>query len=446
MTYRRLPLKNCLNFMRVLLAIFIVNYTCVFVFGNGGPIDGSSVVKTGRIKMLSVYGINIASEKIDIKIEGDYAVYNILYRFYMENNSNDSISYGFPVDYTYAVDESETPSITFKDSYIPYFKMYFQNKELLIKQQIDFEEYTDSVNFYKGFEGSSVAICKRKWYISSIVFDKSGFYELRVQYKVKNYFSDWVFSKSFQPRYTERTLKYDLTPATYWDKGIIDTFSVRINVQNLDSCYESYKIIGLKNSKNINGIIEFKQNKYNLKKSKYFALEYTNSNQHLSNYIFEGILPKERFLCMDSCASSVSEMFDNNFGTATKIKSNGCLYFDMNKSKISAIYLLNGDYSDSLNYYRNSKVKKIRVTFDYFYDDESGEVNKIDTVIQLNNYPFRELKKNNFANNADLIFDFGESVKINKLVIRIIEPVYFNTKDIYFSEIIFTRDTWSREE
>jgi len=41
------------------------------IFANGGPIDGSAVVKTGRIKMIDKYNIRIVSELINIKIEKD---------------------------------------------------------------------------------------------------------------------------------------------------------------------------------------------------------------------------------------------------------------------------------------------------------------------------------------------------------------------------------------
>ena len=58
---------------------------CIHIFANGGPIDGSAVVKTGRIKMINKNDIKLTSEVINLTIDGDYAIYDITYTFYKEN-------------------------------------------------------------------------------------------------------------------------------------------------------------------------------------------------------------------------------------------------------------------------------------------------------------------------------------------------------------------------
>jgi len=416
------------------------------IFANGGPIDGSAVVKTGRIKMIDKYNIRIVSELINIKIESDYAIYDVNYRFFKDDDYADTVTYGFPVDFSSDNVDMEEGGYIFKNSYVSYFKMYFQQKELPIQQQIDFGLVDDTVHFNKGFEGKARILCKRKWYISTINFNKQGYYELNVQYKVRNYFSDWLWSKSFLPKFSDRNLKYDLTPARYWDKGIIDTFTVKIDIQNLDSCYETYKLLGLENAVTKNGIIEFKQNNFKINSVKAFSLQYTNSNQKLSDYVLAGRLPNKKIKSIKVTSKDTTGLFDLNFSTSFTIKNKGIIEFNLNNSKIAAIYLINGDYSNSNNFQKHTKIKKIRITSDYVLHDMFGKEKKFDTIITIKSHSYRELRKNNFVSNADLIWDFGEADPINNLTITVIEPEFANNEDMYISEIIFTRDKWSSRD
>ena len=118
----------------------------------------------------------------------------------------------------------------------------------------------------------------------------------------------------------------------------------------------------------------------------------------------------------------------------------------MNNSKIAAIYLINGDYSNSNNFQKHTKIKKIRITSDYVLHDMFGKEKKFDTIITIKSHSYRELRKNNFVSNADLIWDFGEADPINNLTITVIEPEFANNEDMYISEIIFTRDKWSSRD
>jgi hypothetical protein len=411
------------------------------IFANGGPIDGSAVVSTGRIKMVSVYGIKIVSETIDIKIDGDYAIYNVLYKFYKENDYIDSVTYGFPVDFTYAGDEMVYNYFTFKDFYIPYFKMYFQKHELPIQQQIDFTLFNDTTSFKNGFEGNARAICKRKWYISTITFDKAGIYELNVQYKVKNFFSDWWWGKSFLPSYSNRTLSYDLSPSSYWDDGVIDTFSVSVNVQNLDSCYQEYQLNGLENAKYEKGIIEFKQNKFNLLKNKNFELVYSNSNQQSSKLVSSGILHGDKIKYSTSSSCDLANLFDNDFKTNVKIIKDRKIDFYLNNSEVSTILLINGDYSDSVNYKTHKRIEKIRITSDLLLYNMYGKKEKFDTIIVLPNHNFVELRKNNFFQNADVLWEVGHKEGMNRLTIEILEPILSKNEEVYITELIFAYET-----
>jgi hypothetical protein len=412
------------------------------IFANGGPIDGSAVVKTGRIKMVSVNGIKIVSEKINVRIEGDYAIYDVLYKFYKENDYNTNITYGFPVDFTYPNHENrEDDSITFEDFYIPSFKMYFQKHELPIQQQIDFTIFNDTINFNHGFEDKARTSCKRKWYISTISFDKTGFYELNVQYKVKNFFSDWWWGKSFLPSYSNRTLRYDLSPASYWDDGVIDTFSVCLNVQNLDSCYQKYQLKGLENAKYKNGIIEFQQCKFDLFKYKNFELVYSNSNQHSSQLVISGILHNDKIKYSISPSCNLANLFDTDFKTNVKIIKDRKIDFNLNNSEVSTILLVNGDYSDSVNYKTHKRIKKIRITSDLVLFDDFGKKKKFDTIIVLPNHNFVELRKNNFFQNADVLWEAGYKEKMKRFTVEILKPKLAKNEEVYISELIFAYET-----
>ena len=67
--------------MKNLFAYFVITgmYT-TSVFGNGRPIDGSAIYKTGDIILMHQPQIELLKEDLRIKVQGDYSIVKVVYQ------------------------------------------------------------------------------------------------------------------------------------------------------------------------------------------------------------------------------------------------------------------------------------------------------------------------------------------------------------------------------
>src|SRR6056297_3269770 len=163
--------------------------TIVISYANGGPVDWSTIVKTGDMRFLNKSHIELINEKLNISVVDDYCSVNVNYT--LKNDSKytaDTIVYGFPVDF--ARDEG-SGSFKWRNDYIKNLRFKIGEKVLPIKQQVDFNILTDTITDLRGHE----IVKKRKWYFTEFVVDKEETINLNVSYLIKSNYSDWKTTK-----------------------------------------------------------------------------------------------------------------------------------------------------------------------------------------------------------------------------------------------------------
>ena len=157
------------HFIVFIISIMLSN----LAFSNGGPIVNSKVIKTGQIQLINERGINIIDEKINIKIDGEYSIYDITYTLQNEYFFDiDTVTYGFPVDYLNNFYSGDRGSMN-KD--IPYFEMYLDDKLLNMDEHFDYTTLHDSLLIKNGEHYNSLYSnfsydYKRKWFITQLIF------------------------------------------------------------------------------------------------------------------------------------------------------------------------------------------------------------------------------------------------------------------------------------
>ncbi len=66
--------------MKHFILIFLFVLLTFKVFGNGAPIDGCAVFKTGDVVLINVPEIELLKEDLNLKIEGDYSIVHVTYK------------------------------------------------------------------------------------------------------------------------------------------------------------------------------------------------------------------------------------------------------------------------------------------------------------------------------------------------------------------------------
>jgi hypothetical protein len=405
------------------------------IFSNGGPILNSLVIKTGQVQLINENNIVISDEKINLKIEGEYAIYDITYTFVREMAYlGDTIWYGFSVDYggNYVGNEEK-----FRETDVPYFEMYFNNKPLDVKEQYDYGFYTDTILIKKDTSteypfnfGKSVTVQhKKKWYISKLYFEKGSCNcTLNIKYKVRAYAYDLLAAKFPFVYYEKRKLVYDLSPAGYWGKGVISNLTVNIDISNLDSNFEEYQIKGLEGCVLNNSIYTFQAKNFEPKKNKIFLIEYTQDVVgKTTDYKMDYVRQKYVQDVNSSLNGSLTNL--NDFKVATTFDfekpNNQNEYIEYTFAKwgnFLGISILNGDYSSEENYYKKGRLKKIRLEYQYrSYMLDTGMILLKDTIITLEDKKYLPVTDTNFSKNCDYIdaklicFDRVKRLKITFL-------------------------------
>ncbi len=436
----------------ILLLIFVI-ISCK-LFSNGGPIMNSGVLHTGQICPINHTNIKITDEVLNIKLDGEWAIYDITYFLKKEDYGFDTVMYGFPVDFI----EKSYDNWDFDNKDIPYFEMNLNNQKLEITEQVDYSFLHDSLlyknlssmerDFQVGYPGIAN---KRKWFVTKLIFDHNNTYKLNVRYKVHNYSIDFTTTKSSFRAFGARHLLYDFSPAGFWGNGIIDTISIKIDATNLDSNFETYHIKGLENYTLKDGIYKFHQEKFDPKKSKFLLVQYDFQAIGMTEDFEKNHILKEDIVQINSSANDDFENI-NDIDIATfctfKNSANKKGYIEYNFKRntyISCIAILNGNYSNEQNYYDNGRLKKIKIEYDELNWHDTSKTITHDTIITFEDRKYTPLTKTNFAHNCDL-FHFMKidyNLNIRRIKITFLETYKGLKKDnICISELLFNGYLW----
>jgi len=422
----------------ILLFSFLILTVCLW--GNGGPIDGCAVYKTGDIILINYPDINIIKEDLNIKIVDDYSYVNVCYKLKNNSYENNKITYGFPVDFRR---DDLHYDFVWLDEYVPEIEFYLNNKSLEIKHQVDYSISEVKSLFYKNTNDE----VRRSWYIVDFEIPKDSTVTLMVKYKIKNGYEDWGYSKNFFPVLNDRYFIYDFSPAKNWGDGSITEFNITIDAQDIINKEGEINISGIELTEN-SGIYSASIKKFDLDKAPDMVISYNCNNFKLSQYIKQYLLPRNYIKEIKSSSNlspehSDKNMFDFDFNTTwvSRGKNNGIgekIEIKLNKSPLSSIGLINGNMIDSNSYYDYSRAKKVRIDLEIVdYRDSTKTVTKTEEM-QLDDIKYSKINNDNFAKMVSTIADYGDGfTQVNKITITILD-VYKGNKypNICITEIL----------
>jgi hypothetical protein len=426
--------------MKKLVLFFLSTIVSIYILGNGGPIDGCAVYKTGDIILINYPDINIIKEDLNIKIVDDYSYVNVCYKLKNNSYENNKITYGFPVDFRR---DDLHYDFVWLDEYVPEIEFYLNNKSLEIKHQVDYSISEVKSLFYKNTNDE----VRRSWYIVDFEIPKDSTVTLMVKYKIKNGYEDWGYSKNFFPVLNDRYFIYDFSPAKNWGDGSITEFNITIDAQDIINKEGEINISGIELTEN-SGIYSASIKKFDLDKAPDMVISYNCNNFKLSQYIKQYLLPRNYIKEIKSSSNlspehSDKNMFDFDFNTTwvSRGKNNGIgekIEIKLNKSPLSSIGLINGNMIDSNSYYDYSRAKKVRIDLEIVdYRDSTKTVTKTEEM-QLDDIKYSKINNDNFAKMVSTIADYGDGfTQVNKITITILD-VYKGNKypNICITEIL----------
>lgn len=402
--------------MKNLIIIYLFIVYPAILFANGSPINSSEIYSTGNIEMVVKKNISLEEEFIFVEFEGDYAIVHIKYKFW-NHDQKETVTYGFPIDVFAGFFGMHGKS---KDNSIVYFEIKDENGQLPVMQP-------------------HLSIAKRIWYVTDILFEAHKSKTVEVNYKIKCHLDDWVYTKSFRPRFSNRTFTYTLKPSKNWGNGIVKNFVAKLDIRKILGEDGIIKEIHPQVFKNQEGILVWEAANFNLKDAADIQLVYDNSAAALSNYIAEKRIPVQY---LKYSASSVLKtdainkynynpetLFDNDLSTAwvEGVPGNGEgewveIEFMENVESVEGIGIINGYTKREAIYNANSRIKKIQL--EVYRGERSMQPYKR-TIIELKQKQFNELNKNVEAPFISWLADHvgSEPYGISKIRLTILEVI-----------------------
>lgn len=413
------------------------------LLANGGPIEWSTVMKTGKVQLLSNDYVDLIKEDLSIVIDGDYSSVRANYVLLNRNSDLDTITYGFPVD---VMQDAWEDGFIFNNQDLPEISFMLDGKPLSIKKHIDL-----AINFFELNNGSSHRI-RRHWFLVDLILPVKANYNLDVSYKVKNHFIDDAFSKFFFRIYDKRQFFYDFSPAASWGRGQVNELNITADLSKVYCPENSIKISGINLTRNANGIYTSSIQNLNLKNINLFSIQYENTFNRMAEVIKKYDLTKRDVKNIMASSTlkgnyNCSNLIDRDFHSAWSEGANNSgigerIVIDLNDSYLGAICLVNGYTKSEETYYNNNRIKKAKIEFEVFsernarkdgYKEYFSEFQEVD----FPDLPYKTINENYFTELITIAADMGDSnLKFKKITITILD-VYRGKKynDTCISEI-----------
>jgi hypothetical protein len=406
------------------------------VLANGGPLDVSENYGSGNVTLMRQHDIILEEENLWVEIDGDYA--NVAVEYKLKNQGPEAkISYGFPLDLMVREFDGTDKPPQAQDTN---FKIKDDSGDLEVTTRLE----ADSDGLGKNdSEGDREFKIVRQWYITEIAFQAQELKTLKVSYRLKNRFDDWIYSKSFEPVFSDRIFQYILQPSKNWGNGLVKHFSAVIDLKKLLEFGGTVKEVKPQGYQFANGILKWRHENFDLNKAQDIQVAYDNSASKMSKYVSEYRAPKN--LILKTSASSVlptdsvnkyhygpDNLFDNDYSTAwvEGVKGPGrdqWVEVDLDKVSISGIGIINGYTKKKSLYYANNRIKKLRldVEWDNWGDRDGGQDTR---EITLKQKQFNELNQNAEAPFISWLADYGDGYNRAKKIRLTILEVYPGTK------------------
>jgi len=357
--------------MKNLTLFFLLSFlNFSLVFANGGPVDMSFFKKTGNIRLLQKADISLLKEDLRIKIINDTTFIEVTY--FLKNNGNtQTVHYGFPVD-MYEKDYFD-PQGMLIDGYdkINYFKAFVNGK--LKNHSFWKQENAYKANMYKDNSLTENVPIHRFWYQINLDFEKDSVQELVIKYALENTKEDGFGGFSVLPYASDRNFVYDLFPSSSWADGIVQDFSVTIDLSHLKKEKYTYEITGLENlKKDSTGIYNLTTKNFDLKKRSFIGVQHRNYDKVKGHYLPKRVGKRAKIISIVSSAPNAKYLIDNDLNTVWKGKEGDwiLMQFPVRLVKDAAynlpinpncVFIMNGDYSSEENFISSPKIKTIQI-------------------------------------------------------------------------------------
>lgn len=387
----------------IVLSAFLVKQA----FANGGPFNVGTFLKTGNIMLMNYANVKLLSEDLHIKVEGDYTTVRVKYRLKNTGKAK-KIWCGFPVDARPDWDFLMNPWQGNDNYIVKYFKAWDNAKPLHF---IHFSNDTAS-----GVPPEWIAL--RRWYVVKINFGKDEVKSLNIEYKVRNNLRDMRLGDRWLPSYSSRSFSYDFKPAGYWADGLVNDFSVTIDLREQMKKKIPFSVKGLEGLKQTDSLYRLKIKNYDLKKAENLNIRYSYAHVKLAKTINKRHIPYNmiRSIKTSSNTENAKYLIDNDPTTVWQGKKGDWIQIDFYKYsnhwtedpedvfKLRAVLALNGNFSSKENYNNSGKAKTIKMYFNQgilLQQDYRGEK----TTKKLQDIKYPDFKKKDLKGAASIFTD-----------------------------------------
>jgi len=425
-----------INLFLAFIIIMSISSVTLIALGNGSPIDFSSIARTGNIKLIPKTSISIEQENLSIKFYDDYADVQVKY-YIFNNGKDDSVSFGFPVDYLLeGIYFEEIEQELKKDDEIKNFEIYDGDKKLNAIESKETEELA-----VKGYTGAESFKAKRQWFVTDINLLANKNKIITIKYKIKCQLDDWFYGDELFPTFSDRYFIYTFSPAGNWGDGTIKKFNLEIDfTQNLKKGAK-IKSINLKGYIYNNGKYSYQTENFKPAQAEDLIIKYDNSPYNLTQSLKDYRIKKENIVYIKASSTfgpkySVKNLLDGKLETAWVEGATGYgkgewIEMEIENFMLTGILIVNGYTKNKNTFYNNGQVYKMKVNIN---NDDLNETK----IIEIKPRKYTELNKMSFAPFMDTLASFYPgyiySAKIRLTIADVIKGNKYS--DTAISELI----------
>ncbi len=292
---------------------------------------------------------------------------------------------------------------------VEYFKAFDSEKELRVTSWVK-----DSLYF------SSRHPIYRKWYMTKLFFAEGDEKQLTIKYKIENTKRDVSPGFSFITRFSDRHFTYHLFPSSKWGDGIVNDFSVNIDVSYLDSTYSKYSIEGIEGLTKSGNIYSLSAKDYDLNQSERLNINYSQLHLKMAKIITNWKLPD--FVISSVIPSSNKEtahyLTDGDPNTYWTGKKNDYIdvyirqIYNPNSHQslnyfIGGVLALNGAFSSKNEFDNNGTIRTYMIILNdtILYNTEIWSDKMEDKILYLERPKFQQAKNNAIKGLASILAD-----------------------------------------
>lgn len=389
--------------------------------------DRSNVFKVSSIRILNKAEVSIFSERVNIKVEGNYCKVRVSYEFWNNQEQDLPIECGLPIYYMSSVLGEDV--FNWETDYVTDFKVWLEDGQAVsVTDRTDPQIWNDSL--YS--EGRSTPIrTKRKMYLANFTMPKVTSKTVNVEYKVKSYYRDVKGPQAFIPKYHSRVIQYDFTPALTWGKGTIRDFSMVLDCGEIPKDFIHVFGVGFNKLTWQDGYYVLNQTDFPINKYSIMHVEYDYNISVLNEFINTYRIPQDRLLRTKVSSQAdiyygVENLYDRNFGTVWAEGSNHqgvgeFVEIILDDYQLSAIAIINGFPKTEDDYYENCRLAKVKIERQYI--DANNVIRTDVQTADVKYESYRKVNEKNFSKLLTVIADYGNGqvYKVRKLKITILE-------------------------